>query len=49
MKNNTGKCEGNHHVVIHSKKENMIELAKQMHMRAGLHLTNEVKRLLGYK
>ncbi|MDA3894670.1 MAG: hypothetical protein PF482_00840, partial [Desulfobacteraceae bacterium] len=49
LKNYPGKCEGFLHVVIPDKTETVIELPPQMHLRAGLALTNEVNRLLGYK
>jgi DNA polymerase-3 subunit alpha len=49
LKNYPGKCEGFLHVVIPGKTEAVIELPPQMHLRAGLALTNEVNRLLGYK
>ena len=49
LKNYPGKCEGFLHVVIPGKTETIIELPRQMRLRAGMSLTNEVNRLLGYQ
>jgi len=49
LKSYPGKCEGFLRVVIAGKTETVIELPRQMHLRAGVSLTNEVNRLLGYK
>ena len=43
-----GKCKGYLHVIIPEKTETIIELPGHMHLRAGVSLTNEVNRLLGY-
>jgi len=48
LKNYPGKCQGVLHVVIPSKTETIIELPHIINLRAGVSLTNEVNRLLGY-
>ncbi|MBC2715002.1 MAG: DNA polymerase III subunit alpha [Desulfobacteraceae bacterium] len=48
LKNYPGKCKGFLHVVIPGKTETIIELPQQMNLRAGVSLTSEVNRLLGY-
>jgi DNA polymerase-3 subunit alpha len=49
LKEYPGKCQGVLHVVIPGKTETIIELPQLMNLRAGVSLTNEVNRLLGYK
>ena len=49
LKNYPGECKGFFHVVIPGKTETIIELPRQINLQAGVSLTNEVNRLLGYQ
>jgi DNA polymerase-3 subunit alpha len=48
LKNYPGQCKGFLHVLIPGKTETIIALPQEMGLRAGVALTNEVNRLLGY-